>query len=76
MSAESDYIRDERDNVLRTTTLIQNLLEKEKLTDYEVIALGKLLQDVYTGIERILRSQLEKRNIKIRKTRIGISKSC
>jgi hypothetical protein len=30
--------------------------------------LGKLLQDVYTGIERILRSQLETRNIKIKKT--------
>jgi hypothetical protein len=30
--------------------------------------LGKLLQDVYTGIERILRSQLEVRNIKIKKT--------
>jgi len=68
MSAESDYISAESQNVLRTTTLIRNLLEKKKFTDYEVIALGKLLQDVYTGIERILRSQLETRNIKIKKT--------
>ena len=68
MSAESDYISAESANILRTTTLIRNLLEKKKLTDYEVIALGKLLQDVYTGIERILRSQLETRNIKIKKT--------
>jgi len=68
MSAESDYISAESANILRTTTLIRNLLEQKKLTDYEVIALGKLLQDVYTGIERILRSQLEKGNIKIRKT--------
>lgn len=68
MSAESDYISAESQNILRTTTLIRNLLEKKKLTDYEVIALGKLLQDVYTGIERILRSQLNTRNIKIKKT--------
>lgn len=68
MSAESDYISAESQNILRTTTLIRNLLEKKKLTDYEVIALGKLLQDVYTGIERILRNQLETRNIKIKKT--------
>ena len=67
MSAESDYISAERENILRTTTLIENLLEKEELTDYQVIALGKLLQDVYTGIERILRSQLESRKIKIEK---------
>jgi len=45
MSAESDYISAESENILRTTTLIRNLLEKKKLTDYEVIALGKLLQD-------------------------------
>ncbi len=68
MSAESDYISAESQNILRTTTLIRNLLEKKKLTNYEVIALGKLLQDVYTGIERILRSQLDTRNIKIKKT--------
>ena len=68
MSAESDYISAESANILRTTTLIRNLLEQKKLTDYEVIALGKLLQDVYTGIERILRSKLETRNIKIKKT--------
>ena len=68
MSAESDYISAECENILRTVILIENLLEKEKLTNYEVIALGKLLQDVYTGIERVLRSQLEGRAIKIRKT--------
>ena len=68
MSAESNYIAAESENILRTTTLIQNLLDKKKITDYEVIALGKLLQDAYTGIERILRSQLEAKNIKIKKT--------
>ncbi|MFZ2146232.1 MAG: hypothetical protein WAV28_03345 [Sedimentisphaerales bacterium] len=68
MSAESEYIGAESQNLLRTSTLIRNLLEKKTLTDYEVIALGKLLQDVYTSIKRILRSRLETRNIKIKKT--------
>jgi len=68
MSAESDYISAESQNILRTTTLIRDLFEKKKLTDYEVIALGKLLQDVYQGIERILRTLLENRGVKIKKT--------
>jgi hypothetical protein len=68
MSAESDYVRAERDNVLHTTEMIENLTTQEELTIYETIALGKLLQDVYTGIERILRSKLEAYDIKIPKT--------
>jgi hypothetical protein len=68
MSAESDYVRAERDNVLRTTDMIEDLTTQEELTIYETIALGKLLQDVYTGIERILRSKLEAYDIKIPKT--------
>lgn len=68
MSAESDYIRAERDNVLRTTEMIKDLLGKKDLSDYETIALGKLLQDVYTGIERILRSRLEEQGMKSPKT--------
>ena len=68
MSAESDYIQAERDNVLRTTEMIEDLLGKKDLSSYETIALGKLLQDVYTGIERILRSRLQQQGIKIPKT--------
>jgi len=68
MSAESDYIRAERDNVLRTTEMIEDLLAKNDLSSYETIALGKLLQDIYTGIERILRSRLQQQGIKIPKT--------
>lgn len=68
MSAESDYIRAERDNILRTIDMIEDLTSQEELTTYETIALGKLLQDVYTGIERILRSKLETYDIKISKT--------
>ena len=68
MSAESDYIQAERDNVLRTTEMIEDLLAKKDLSSYETIALGKLLQDVYTGIERILRSRLQLQGVKITKT--------
>ena len=68
MSAESDYIRAERDNILRTIDMIEDLTAKEKFSTYETIALGKLLQDVYTGIERILRGRLELQDFKIPKT--------
>jgi uncharacterized protein YutE (UPF0331/DUF86 family) len=68
MSAESDYIRAERDNILRTVDMIEDLTAQKDLSTYETIALGKLLQDVYTGIERILRSKLEHQGSKIPKT--------
>jgi len=68
MSAESDYISSESKNILHTAELIEGLLKKTSLTKYEVIALGKLLQDVYTGLERILRTLLENRGIRTRKT--------
>ena len=68
MSAESDYIRAERDNILRTIDMIEDLTAKEEFSTYETIALGKLLQYVYTGLERILRSGLEQQGFKIPKT--------
>ena len=68
MSVEADYISAERKNILHTVTLTKDLLSKNNLSEYEIIALGKLLQDIYTGIERILRSQLESRKVKIDKT--------
>jgi hypothetical protein len=64
MSAESDYIQAEIESIMRTSDMIQDLLKQEVLSDYETIALGKLLQDIYTGIERILRSKLESQGIK------------
>jgi len=68
MSAESDYISSESKNILQTAKLIEGLLNKKELTKYEVIALGKLLQDVYTGLERILRTLLENKGIRTKKT--------
>ncbi len=68
MSDRSDYIKAERKNILHTVGMIEKLLSKKALSEYEVIAIGKLLQDIYTGIERILRSKLEEKKVKIRKT--------
>ena len=64
MSAESDYISSESKNIIATVEMLEELIDKRELTIYEVIALGKLLQDAYTGIERILRTLLEERGIK------------
>ncbi|MHC5062278.1 MAG: ribonuclease toxin HepT-like protein [Planctomycetota bacterium] len=68
MSAETEYLRSEAKNILATTGLVEELVGKKKLNQFEVIALGKLLQDVYTGIERILRCRLEMMGIKTAKT--------
>lgn len=68
MSAESDYIRAEKENIQRTMDMVEDLLSQQDLSTYETIALGKLLQDVYTGIERILRSKLEQQGVKVPKT--------
>lgn len=68
MSAEADYINAESRNILKTVELIEALLAKESLPTYETIALGKLLQDVYTGIERILRSMLQTAGVEVKKT--------
>ena len=68
MNAESEYISSESGNILRSAEMIEDLLSKEDLSQYEAIALGKLLQDVYTGLERILRTILDTKGIKIRKT--------
>jgi len=44
------------------------LTERETLSEYEVIALGKLMQDVYSGVERILRYLLQCRGITFEKS--------
>lgn len=68
MSAETEYLRSEAKNVLATIGLVEELIGRNKLNQFEVIALGKLLQDVYTGVERILRCRLEAMSIKVAKT--------
>jgi uncharacterized protein YutE (UPF0331/DUF86 family) len=68
MSAEADYLHAERDNAFKTLDLLDELVAKETRSQYETIALGKLLQDVYTGIERILRSLLEERGLRLERS--------
>jgi hypothetical protein len=66
MSEENEYLQSEAKNVFAAIGL--ELISKESLNQFEIIALGKLLQDVYTGIERILRCRLEIAGIKTAKT--------
>jgi len=68
MSAANDFISAESANILKTAEMIQELLTKRHLTKYEVVALGKLPQDIYSGIERILRALLENKGIVTKKT--------
>lgn len=68
MSAEADYLRAERDNILRTLQFMADLLGKGERSVYETIALGKFLQDLYTGLERILRGLLEDKGVHVEKT--------
>jgi len=68
MSAANDFISAESKNIRETIDMIEELLGKKTLTKYETIALGKLLQDIYSGIERILRTLLENKGIATKKT--------
>ena len=44
------------------------MLAKPKLGQYELIALGTLLQNVYMGIENVLRCQLQLLGVKLAKS--------
>lgn len=68
MNAESDFLRAERKNVEKSLDLMESLLVRDDLSEYEVIALGKLLQDIYMGIERIIRNRLIHRGVTVDKT--------
>lgn len=68
MSAEADYLHAERENLFQTLHLIDDLVKKEVRSQYETIALGKLLQDLYTGLERILRALVEEAGVHVGKT--------
>ncbi len=67
MSGKDSFLEDERENIEKTVLMIEHLLEKTDLSKYEVIALGTLLQDIYTGIEAIIRYQLQNTGVKVQK---------
>ena len=68
MSAKTSFLSEERKNVEQALALIEELLAKTVLSQYEVIALGTLLQNVYQGLEGILRYRLQDAGIKFQKT--------
>ena len=67
MNGKDSFLKDEWKNIKKTVTMIEHLLEKTYLSEYEVIALGTLLQNIYTGIEGILRYQLQNTGLKLQK---------
>ena len=48
MSGKDSFLVDERKNIEKTVAMIEDLLAKTELSKYEVIALGTLLQNVYS----------------------------
>ena len=68
MSPDRQFFDTERENIEQTVVMIEDLLDKRELSRFEVIALGTLLQNAYTGLERVLRWQLQDRDIRVPKT--------
>lgn len=59
MSAEDDFLCREREDLLKTLDLIDELLARDQLSRFEVISLGTLLHNTYSGVERVLRTRVE-----------------
>ena len=68
MSAKSSFLSEERKSIEQSVTMVDALLARESMSQYEVIALGTLLQNIYTGIESIVRYRLQEQGYKIQKT--------
>jgi len=67
MNADKEFLNREKEQIKKTLSMIEELLSRDQLSCFEVISLGTLLHNVYTGIEHILRFKLEKRGHKIEK---------
>ena len=67
MSGTGSFLEDERKNIEKTAIMIEHLTEKTDLSKYEVIALGTLLQNIYAGIEGIIRYKLQNMGIRLQK---------
>lgn len=67
MRGKDLFLKDEQKNLEKTVIMIEHLMEKIDLSKYEVIALGTLLQNIYTGIESIIRYQLQNTGIRFLK---------
>jgi len=67
MNGKDSFLEDERKNIEKTMIMIENLTKKSNLSKYEVIALGTLLQNIYTGIEGVIRYQLQNMGVRLQK---------
>jgi hypothetical protein len=67
MSGKESFLEDEQKNIEKTVIMIEHLTGKTDLSEYEVIALGTLLQNIYTGIEGIMRYQLQNMGVRLQK---------
>ena len=67
MSGKDSFLEDGRKHIEKTVIMIEHLTEKRDLSKYEVIALGTLLQNIYTGIEGIIRYQLQNMGVRLQK---------
>ncbi|HBF35680.1 TPA: hypothetical protein DDW35_14065, partial [Candidatus Sumerlaeota bacterium] len=68
MSAPPEFLVSEKAQMEETLRLLEALLSKDTWTRYETIAMGTLLQNVYMGIENILRFLLQEKGMAIVKT--------
>ena len=68
MSAKTTFLTEERKSIEQSVAMVDALLKRQSISQYEVIALGTLLQNIYTGIESILRYRLQEQGHKIKKT--------
>jgi hypothetical protein len=68
MTAGKLFLQREAADILKTAKMIDDLLGQESLSEYQVIALGTLLQNAYSGVERILRFLMQDRGVKLAKS--------
>ena len=68
MDSNTDFLRQECTHLDQTISLLGRLLAEDRLTQFEVIALGTLIQNLYMGLENIWRFQLLQRGISLAKT--------
>ncbi len=67
MSGKNSFFEGEKKKIQKAVSMIDDLLAKKDFSQYEVIALGTLLQNVYTGIEGIMRYQLQNLGVMMKK---------
>ncbi len=68
MNADERFVHRESENIIETVEMIEELLALLDLSRYGVIALGTLLQNAYTGVERILRFDIERCGKRVEKS--------